>query len=71
MPIARPCAVCDVTFKADSLTYRFCGPACAHLAARREHFAALGVEPGHSEYHPITPKQKSLHRAGLKCRGLK
>lgn len=70
MPIKTPCAICSTVICVDSLKDRYCGPACAELARRREHYADLGVKPGHPEYTPHTPKQRSLHRAGMRKRGL-
>lgn len=70
MPIKRTCAICDVTFKADSLAHKHCGAACAELARRRQHYADQGVKPGHPEYTPTTNEQRSLHRARLRVRGL-
>ena len=68
--IRRPCAICEVVFKADSLADKYCGTACAELARRRQHYADQGVKPGHIEYHPTTPIQRSQHRAGMRKRGL-
>ena len=68
--IRRPCAICEVTFKADSLADKYCGAACAALAYRRQHYADQGVKPGHPEYIPTNGAQRSLHRAGLRKRGL-
>ena len=70
MPIKRPCAICSTVIRADSLKDRYCGPACAELARRRQHYADLGVTPDHPEYTPTTDEQRSLHRAGLRKRGL-
>ena len=64
----RPCSICGVGTQ--TLEDKYCGAACAELARRREHYADLGVKPGHPEYTPHTPKQRSLHRAGMRKRGL-
>ena len=70
MPIKRPCAICSTVIRADSLKDRYCGPACAELARRREHYASAGARPGDREYMPTTDTQRSLHRARLRKRGL-
>ena len=64
--IKRPCEICEVIIKVDSLSHKYCGEACAELARRRQRYAEQGVKPGHIEYTPTTPEQRVLHRTALK-----
>ena len=70
MPITGPCRVCGRQMRAPNPAGLVCGAACAALKVRREKYADAGVPPGHPEYHPTTPEQRSLHRAGLRKREL-
>lgn len=54
------CRVCDRPMHAPSLDALICGNACRELKTRRE--AHSQVQPGHPEYHPITPEQERMHR---------
>ena len=68
--ITGPCRVCGVTTKAPTPAELLCGRACEYLKARLEKYAAAGVKPGHIEYHPTTPIQRSQHETALRKRGL-
>ena len=63
--ILKPCSLCGVTMRVESLAEKHCSTACSELAQRR-----ADAKPGTTWYFPANDEQKKHHLDLLRRAGL-
>lgn len=64
--ITRPCAVCQVTIRVESLNHKYCGETCSALAQRRQLADDKKLPHSHEERHAVTDTQRAIQRKAVR-----